>query len=211
MAEKKKGAPVKIEWGLIDESWKAGIKSLQTIANEYEKQAGRKITPAGIKKHYDDLGIPRDLTGKIKAKAEALVNKELVNALVNKKLSLTESDIVNANAEQQSTIILHERKDVSKARTIAMGLLAELESQVTDKELYEQLGELLNKPDEKGNADKMNDIYRRVISFGGRTDSMKKLGETLKTLIDLERRVYRIDDVQSEGGIEDFLRKMRGV
>lgn len=210
MPGKKKGAPVTINWGLIDESWKAGIKSIQVIANEYQEATGRKISPAGIKKHYDDLGIPRDLTGKIKAKAEALVNKELVNELVNKKLSLTESDIVNANAEQQKTIILHERKDVSKARTIAMSLLAELEDQINNKELYQQLGELLQSPDDKG-TDKLNEIYHKVISFAGRTDSMKKLGETLKTLIDLERRVYKIDETSSEGGIEDFLRKMRGV
>ena len=42
--------------------------------------------------------------------------------------------------------------------------------------------------------DKLNEIYHKVISFGGRTDSMKKLSDTLKTLIDLERRVYKIDE-----------------
>lgn len=73
MAEKKKGAPVTINWALMDESWKAGIKSIQAIANEYQEATGRKVSPAGIKKHYDDLGIPRDLSGKIKAKV--ILNK----------------------------------------------------------------------------------------------------------------------------------------
>ena len=65
----KKGAPVRVKWDLIDGDWKAGIKSMQTIADAYEEATGKRITPAGIKKHYDELGIPRDLSGKIKAKA----------------------------------------------------------------------------------------------------------------------------------------------
>ncbi|WP_176492784.1 hypothetical protein [Nitrosomonas ureae] len=70
------------------------MKSLRWLAKEYMAATGRKITPAGITKHYEVRGIPRNLTGKIKAKAESLVNKELVN----KKTALTELDIVDANA-----------------------------------------------------------------------------------------------------------------
>lgn len=193
----KRGAPGTINWALIDEAWQAGIKTLQAIADEYEKKTGRKITRAGIKKHYDDLGVPRNLAGKIKAKAEALVNKELVNELVDRKSLLTESDIVEANAQQQKRIILTERKDVTKAKTIVMALWDEFGDQITNNELYAQLGELLQSQDDKG-FDKLNELYQRVISFPGRVDGAKKLSDALKTLIDLERKVYKIDDVDSE-------------
>lgn len=205
----KRGAPGTINWGLIDYDWKAGVKTLQAIADEYEEKTGRKITRAGIKKHYDDLGVPRDLAGKIKAKADALVNKELVNGLVNERLLLTESEIVEANAQQQKQIILSERKDVTKSRSLVMSLIEELDSQVANKELYANLGELLQSQDDKG-VDKLNEIYQKVISFPSRVDGVKKLSDALKTLIDLERRVYKIDDAgDGTGGIEDFLRSRR--
>ena len=57
--------------------------------------------------------------------------------------------------------------------------------------------------------DARSKIYHKVISFSGRTDNMKKLGDTLKTLIDLERRVYKIDDDNNMDTFEDWLRKSR--
>lgn len=203
----KKGAPVRVKWDLIDGDWKAGIKSMQAIADSYEEATGKKITPAGIKKHYDDLGIPRDLSGKIKAKADELVNRALVNDLVKNDISLTESVVVEENAKNSAAIQISERKDVSKARDIVMSLFGELEHQVNNKELYEKLGEILESQDEN----KMREIYSKVISFGGRVSSMKSLADSLKTMIDLERRVYKIDDDGTKAyTFEDFLREERG-
>ena len=189
----KRGAPVTINWGMMDDAWCAGIKTIQSIADDYFKETGKKVTPAGIKKHYDGLGVPRNLINQIRAKADALVNKELVNELVKTQLKITERDVVEANAQNNATIILHERKDVSKSRNIVMKLLDELDSQIDGKEDYEKLGEILRSQDQNG-ADKLNDIYKRVISLPGRVDSAKKLSDSLKVLIDLERRVYKIDD-----------------
>jgi hypothetical protein len=185
----KKGAPVRVKWDLIDGDWKAGIKSMQTIADAYEEATGKRITPAGIKKHYDELGIPRDLSGKIKAKADELVNKALVNDLVKNDILLTESVVVEENAKNSAAIQIAERKDVSKARDIVMSLFGELEHQVNNKELYEKLGEIL----EEQNDSKMVELYRKVSSFAGRVGSMKSLSDALKTMIELERRVYKID------------------
>lgn len=186
MAEK--GLP---DWERIEVDYRAGIKTLREIAEEHG------ITHGAINKRAKRDGWVRDLTAKIKAKAEELVSKSLVSNEVSKERRILESDIVNTNALNNATIQINERKDVSKTRSIAMSLLAELESQVANKELYERLGELLESPDDKG-VDKLNEIYHKVISFGGRTDSMKKLSDTLKTLIDLERRVYKIDDSADE-------------
>jgi len=175
-----------VDWEAMRPDWAAGIKPVLQLSGEY------KVSRAAILKHWSKQGVERDLTDKIKAKAEALVTQSMVTGQVTSEDIVTETDIIKANALNSATIQISERKDVSKARSIAMSLLAELESQVSNKELYESLGELLESRDEKG-ADKLNDIYRKVISFGGRTESMKKLGDTLKTLIDLERRVYKID------------------
>ena len=48
-------------------------------------------------------------------------------------------------------------------------------------------------PDEAG-IDKLNDLYRKIISLPGRVDMAKKLVETMEKLINAERRVFNIKD-----------------
>lgn len=193
-----------VDWEAMRPDWVAGIKTVMQLSEEYG------VSRAAILKHWDKQKLGRDLAGKIKAKADALVTQAEVTEQVTVEGRVTDDEIINANAQHSANIQINHRKDASKARNIAMSLLSELESQVTDKELYENLGELMRTADEKG-MDKLNEIYHKVISFGGRTDSMKKLGETLKTLIDLERRVYKIDDDGGVGRFEDWLRKERDI
>ena len=77
-----------------------------------------------------------------------------------------------------------------------------------NREPYENLGDIMQSPDESGH-EKLNDLYRKVLSFLGRVNNMKKLSNALKTLIDLERRVYKQDETATKGDVEDFLRKVR--
>jgi len=160
----KRGAPVTINWALMDDDWCCGVKSLQGIADSYKEKTGQSVTLAGIKKHYDNLGIPRDLSGKIKAKADSLVENELVKDLVKSNIKLKEADIVDANAQNNALIQIKQRKDVTRMRDIVAKLAEELENQE---------------------------------SFNARVDCTKKLTESMKSLIDLERRVYKIDDETS--------------
>lgn len=74
-----------------------------------------------------------------------------------------------------------------------MSLLAELEIETDNLTLFQELGEILRSEDDKG-TDKRNDLYQKVISSAGRVDSMKKLSDTLKTLIGLEREAYGLSD-----------------
>jgi len=68
-------------------------------------------------------------------------------------------------------------------------MLAELEFQTNSVESLEAMADLLASPEEKG-VDKMNDLFRKVISTPGRIDSLKKVSETMKNLIALEREAY---------------------
>lgn len=193
-----------INWEQVEIDYRSGIKTLREIADEHD------ITHGAINKRAKRDGWARDLTAKIKAKSDFLVSKSLVSNEVSKEKRILETEIIDANALNSATIQINERKDVSKARTIAMMLLDELESQITDKSLYKNLAELLQSQEE-GASNKLNELFMKVTSFSGRTDNMKKLSDSLKTLIDLERRVYKIDDISPEGGVEDFLRKVRSV
>lgn len=177
----------KVDWDAMLPDWSAGIKTILELSKEYD------VSRAAIVKHWRELGIERDLTAKIKAKADALVTKSLVASQVAALKDVTESEIVDANALNSATIQITERKDVTKSRNIVIKLVNELEDQIDYKEDYEKLGEMFRNPDQYGN-DKLNDVYMKTISFSGRVDGMKKLSDSLKTLIELERRVYKIDD-----------------
>lgn len=191
-----------VDWEVMRNDWIAGIKSVLQLSEEYD------VSRAAILKHWKAVGVERDLAAKIKAKADALVTRSLVTHEVTSKSTVTETQVVEANALNSAAIQINERTDVTKARSIAMNLLNELESQVSNKELYEQIGEIL----QSGDEGKLNDIYRKVISFPGRVDGMKKLSDSLKTLIELERKVYKIDGDNDTGDtFEDFLRKARSV
>jgi hypothetical protein len=100
-----------------------------------------------------------------------------------------------ANARAVANIRTAHRTDIACARRLAMAMLQELESVTGNADLFEELGRVLRSEDDQG-QDRRNDIYRKVISSAGRIDSMKKLADTLKTLIVLEREAYGIVDVQ---------------
>ena len=70
-----------------------------------------------------------------------------------------------------------------------MTLLSELDAQTSNIDVLYRLGELMANPDENG-VDKLNDLYRKIISLSGRVDNAKKLSEALKNLIGLEREAY---------------------
>ncbi|WP_051377042.1 hypothetical protein [Paraburkholderia dilworthii] len=187
MATEKKAAP---DWERIEGDYRAGVLSVREIA------ALQGISHTAIQKKAKAEGWERDLSKRIQAKAEALVAKrEVANQVATETKAATERSIVDANADMLAHVHLTQRKDVGRARTLAMSLLAELEAETSNIELFEQLGEMLRSDDEKG-QDRRNDLYQKVISSVGRIDSMKKLSDTLKTLIGLEREAYGISTPQ---------------
>jgi hypothetical protein len=176
-------ASKRIDWEALEIQYRAGIRSLKDIGAEFG------VSDAGILKRAKRDGWTRDLKAKIQAKADAKVSASLVSGEVSALTRLAEAAVIEAESTVQARIRLAHRKDISRARNVSLDLLAELEHETANPELFEELGELLRSEDDKA-QDKRNDIYRRVISSAGRIDSMKKLADTLKTLIGLEREAY---------------------
>ena len=123
-----------------------------------------------------------------------------MHKLVHTETVFSEDEIVDVNAQQQEVMILTECLNITRARRIAMQLVDDLEDQVMNRELYKNLGEMMQSPDES-NYGKLNDLYRKVLSFSEQVNNMKKLSNVLKTLIDLERRIYKLDEGASEGSV----------
>ena len=183
MAEKE------INWEKIELDYRVGVKSIRQIAAENE------IAESGIRRRAKQYEWVRDLSEKIKAKADDIVRKESVRSSVRTKTTISEKDKIDASANEVASVRLAHRKDIQRSRKIAMSLFDELEMMVGQEnvKLLEMLGELMWSPDDKGN-DKVNDLYMKIISMPGRVKSMKDLSDTLKTLIALERQAFGLDD-----------------
>lgn len=191
-----------VDWQSMEKDWREGIKPVLQLSKEYS------VSRAGILKHWEKEGVERDLTAKIKAKAESMVT-QAVTRLVTPEAKITEKAIVTANAEQVAMVALSQRKDIKRNRELATKLMAELEATTDNLEMFEQLGELLASPDDKG-MDKLNEIYRKVMSLPGRIKAVKELADTLRILIELERKVYKMEDAPSENPLADLIKRVYG-
>lgn len=68
----------------------------------------------------------------------------------------------------------------------------------------DQLGEMMRNPDDAG-SDRLNDLYKKIISTPGRVDTAKKLVETMKSVITMEREAYSIDSIPAGDGSANAL------
>lgn len=178
-----------VDWEAIELDYRAGIKTLRQIGEE------QGVTHVAINKRAKRDSWSRDLAAKIRAKADELVTKSLVTSSVTKEGLAAERSVIDANAEAIKQVRLGHRTDIQRGRRILMALFGELEQQTgaANVALLEELGELLRKEDDKG-VDKLNDLYRKIISLPARAKTMKDLGETLRVMVAMERQAFGLDD-----------------
>ena len=200
MAQTDKATP---DWERIESDYRAGLLSVREIA------APQGITEGAVRKRAKRDAWTRDLAAKIKSKSDDLVRKEAVRSKVRIERTDTDNMVVEANAEAIAAVRISHRADIARFRRLARSLLREIEIETESLDLFEELGELLRSEDDKG-QDKRNDIYRKVITGASRVDSMKKLAETLKTLIGLEREAYNIGETMKPSDTDSaaFLREI---
>jgi hypothetical protein len=188
VADADKAAP---DWERIEADYRAGILSTREIASA----AG--VSHTAINKRAKKDGWVRDLKARIQAKAEELVSRREVSKEVSSQQAATERQIIEANAERIAQVRGEHRADIQRVRALALNLLGELEGQSASLEDLAALGEMLRNPDENG-QDRRNDLYLKIISTPSRIDSAKKVAETLKNAITMEREAYGLDDKKPE-------------
>ncbi len=177
----------KPDWEAIESAYRAGLMSLREIASQHN------ISEGAIRKRAKRDDWSRDLSAKIKERAEDLVRKEEVRKQVRTETTMTERVLIEASAEVIANVRMEHRGDIRRAREITNALFDELGAECADVAALEKLGELMFNPDDKG-QDRLNEIYHKVISMPDRVKSVKALSDALKNLISLERQAYDIGD-----------------
>lgn len=192
-----------VDWHRIEVDYRAGIKPLRLMAEEHG------ITHGAINKRAKKEGWSRDLSEKIRARAEEKVSKAAVSTEVSTQRMVTERQVVEANAQIQSDVILGHRKGLAKLGALRDKLLSEVEAITDNLELFQNLGELLDESGEDASgrfkSDKRNEVYRRVISMSERIDNAKKLVEIDEKVRKGEREAFGIDAEGAKGNDIDAL------
>ena len=195
MTDKSSVKPV-IDWDGVELHYRAGIRSLKSIGAEYG------VSDAGIIKRAKRDGWTRNLAAKIKAKTEAKVSAAAVSAVVSEQKAANEHQLIEATSDLQVKTLMSHRTDIGRTRALFGALLGELEAETGSLALFQALGELLDTsgPDHTGTwrQDKLNELYKKVISTTGRIDGAKKLTEMLEKLVKLERQAFGISDGEEE-------------
>ena len=173
-----------IDWEAIELAYRAGVLSTREIAAKFE------VSHTLINRKAKAGQWDRDLSAKIMAKAEAIVSKQGVSTEVSTE---TEQQTISANADLVASVLLTQRKDIRRSRTLVMALFEELELQTSNVDLLKDLAALMLQ--DGGEAqDKRNELFNKVISLQSRSTTVKTLTESLKNLVAMERQAFNVDD-----------------
>ena len=200
MAERKQ-----VDWESVERDYSAGLLSLREIGDKHNV-AHQVIARKAKKEEW-----ARDLREKIaKAVDKKIGDKQVGDSLGDSKKA-SEKEIIEVNAQAIVNIKLAHRGDIRKSKRIVNALFDELELTTDNRELFEQLGELLRQESESG-QDKLNDIYKKCISMPQRIDGVKKLTDALKTMIGLEREAYDIQSTPTpiDNAVSSLLKAVQG-
>lgn len=205
-----------IDWEAIERDYRAGLMTLRQIADEHG------VTHGAINKRAKRDLWERDLAAKVQARADALVSKQLVSKEVSKTALVTERQVIESNAQVIADTILNQRSDVQAGMRIVASLMSELTAICGPEKSQEleKLGELMRSENDNG-VDKLNDLYRLVISLPERSKTAKTLTEALRNLIELQRKILKLDEdpakmaaqarANSNSGMTDAERAVRLV
>ena len=182
------------DWERIELDYRAGIKTLRQIAGEHG------ISEGAIRKRAKRDDWTRDLSERIQDKAEQLVRKEAVRSSVRAESTVSERALVEANARAIADVQLAQRKLIQRKQAIVESLMHEMEAQVGTENaaLLADLGDMMRSPDDAG-QDKLNDLYRKIISLPERAKTAKTLAETLRITVDMERQAFGMDAKGADG------------
>jgi hypothetical protein len=112
------GKPKQVDWEAVSREYRAGIRSLRNIGDEFG------ITEGAIRKRAKAEQWPRDLSEQIQAKAKDLVRKDLVRSGT---IGTKERDVITNNAQAIAEIVLAHRKDAADLRLKAKQYRKELD------------------------------------------------------------------------------------
>lgn len=201
-AEKQK--KTRIDWDAVKRDYRTDKLTLIQLGEKHGTNAAticRKIKKDQL---IDPNDWPKDLTEAIRVATNAQLMTELVKDQVNEGQQKVNGTILAA-AELNKQVILKHRKDIEATRSVAFGLLKEVEESalmVEEKELLTQI--LAGEGAEPKDEAQARQIVNKALNFGNRVSSVKLLADTFTKLQDSERKAFGLDDGDKKPPADDL-------
>lgn len=195
------------DWSTVERDYRAGILSDRQIGEKYG------VSHGSVQQQAKKRGWTRNLAGRSIAKAEdKLAREELARKLASKGKVATEREIVESTSDALLHVLRHQRDDIKRARIMVQRLWELVDAELNHPDELKQIGEILAAPDELGN-DKLNDMYFAAIGLPQQIKNAKLLADALKVLIELERKVLRLDEQKPSevNPLADLIRAVSGT
>lgn len=191
------GHPPREDLERIESDYRAGILTLREIGQLHGVSHTRIAQYARAQKWT------RDLSHKVKAAAQAKLAAPTLPSVLTEKfpaLKMTEDQTVEAGAQVIASVVLEHRANIRKARSLAVGMLAELEDLGGDQETLQQAAakalEGLGHGDTRA-AKAFLGRLEDVMQLGARAGNLTQVVNVLDRSISMERRAF---DLDKDGG-----------
>lgn len=206
------GKRADVDWTAIERHYRANHLSLNEIARQYG------VSRPAITNRAEKEGWVRDLAEKIEAatKNKVAMGVAIKEVAGNLPLAsrLADRQVTELNAQAAASVDLQQREDVQRAIDVQRAMLEEL-NQLTQPEFKERLEWLGKVMDESGptpsggwKTDKINELYRYIISLGGRIKMAKELGAAHGVYLPLQRKMFKLDEGKSSAPFEELLSRL---
>lgn len=217
-----------VDWELVEKHYRAGLKSLRTIAEE------QGVTEGAIRKRAKRDQWTRNLDKKIQERAKEKVRKELVRKPSTQLTPETEKRTVEEFSDVVASVDLIQRDDVKVALDVSRSNLQEIALTV-DPAYKDKINSLANileaairvkaakkkKDQEPSPADldllldsyhDLADIFallKYTTSIHGRVKLAKEVAATHGVYIPLQRKIFGLDDEKrTTSDIDQLLKRI---
>ncbi len=178
-----------VDWVEVEVDYRAGVLVNTAIGKKHG------ISHTAVQKRAKAEGWTRDLSKRIEAAREAKVSRTIVSAKVSEQRLASETQVVQANAELQSGVILKHRKDIQDLRAAVAAMSGELGA-LANTDLQDALDLVLDeKTKDAGERRRaaLEKAYHAAMALGSRAGAGQKLAAALGILIEKERQAFGID------------------
>lgn len=186
MAKKKQ-----IDWDKIERDYRADVLSIAQISRESGAPSST------IRARAKRLGWSRNLTARIKSKADEIVNQDAIKSAVA-NIQASEEQTIEENARLTAGVRLAHRKDINRARLATVTLLEDLEAMI-GQDGRESLAELLKALVDEGLIEERDSTaiaaYKKATGLSQQIANMQKLADTMTKFVALERQAWNLDNL----------------
>jgi hypothetical protein len=185
-------ATAKVDWEAVERDFRATQMTLRELA------AKHGCSHVAIANKGKRMGWSRDLGPAVRKATTAA----LIHEAISKEVNAAEQGVnttVRAMAEVNKQVILGHRKDITKLRNLAAGLMNELADTALTTDEQGELASLLaaradgEKPT-LAQQQRAQALVRKSMNITGRIASVKALAETFTRLQLMERTAFGLDD-----------------